>query len=383
MFLILMSDLPGEQGHFRTTVRRHPCLGFRILKRQAALCAPLCRTKLGGPALVTSFEGPRCVRRVALVGTGVIGAGWATFFLSRGLDVSAVSAEPGAEPRLRDFIARAWPNLAAEPSFPGASPGRLSFFRDLSSCIRDADWVQESVPEREDLKRELFSRMDRLLPKDVILASSSSGLSMTSIQEHCLHPDRCVIGHPLNPAHLIPLVEIVGGERTSEETIQRAMDFYAGLGKKPVRLRKEMEGHAANRLQAALWRESVHLIAQGVLTVGDLDAVVSWGLGLRWAVMGPNLLFHLGGGGGGIQKFLHDLGDSLAAWIKSLGPYELSPQILEAIVNGTLEEAGNNTISALEQERDRLLAALLTLRRHRAIVTEHGCSNGMQETDET
>jgi 3-hydroxyacyl-CoA dehydrogenase len=324
-----------------------------------------------------NHEGSERVRRVAVVGTGVIGASWTAIFLACGLDVFASS--PDSESSLRDFVHRAWPNLSTlASSFPGASPERLTFFSDLETCVRDVDWVQESVPEREALKQSLFTQLDRLLPKNVILASSSSGLSMTAIQQGCVHPDRCVIGHPINPAHLIPLVEVVGGEKTSEETIQRAMRFYTQLYKKPIRLREEIKGHAANRLQAALWSESIHLVTRGVLTVRDLDSVVSWGLGLRWGVMGPNLLFHLGGGPGGIRKFLDHLGESLAVWVTDLGSLELSPMILDAIEKGVLEEAGNDTIAALEQERDRVLVGLLALRMHQAGAQEQSQNGGLQ-----
>ena len=195
------------------------------------------------------------IRRVAIIGTGVIGASWTALFLAKGLEVVATDVAPDAETSLRRFVKAAWPALQRLGLAPGASQTRLSFTKDLPAAVRSADLVQENGPERIDFKKKLYQQLDELLPADVIIASSSSGLTMTEIQSACsLHPERCVIGHPFNPPHLVPLVEIVGGAKTSEATIERASAFYTGLGKQVVRLRKEVPGHVANRLQAALAR---------------------------------------------------------------------------------------------------------------------------------
>src|ERR1700730_16271650 len=246
----------------------------------------------------------KSINRVALIGTGVIGASWAALFLAKGLEVVATDVASDAEGRLRQFVDAAWPALEEMGLAPGASQANLTFTSDMPAAIAGAEFVQENGPERIDFKQKLYGQLDELLASDVIIASSSSGLTMSAIQAGCaLHPERCVIGHPFNPPHLIPLVEIVGGKLTSEGTIDRASAFYRGLGKRPVRLRKEVPGHVANRLPAALVREVAYLVGDGVIDVADIDDAVSWGPGLRWGVMGPNMLYHLGGGPGGIEHF--------------------------------------------------------------------------------
>jgi len=306
------------------------------------------------------------ISRVAVIGTGVIGASWTALFLAHGLEVIATDVAPGAEERLREYVRNAAPALqrlgAPAPLLP-LSEDRLSFTKDLPEAVATADLVQENGPERIDFKRSLYSALDALLPPEVIIASSSSGLTMSDIQEACpAHPERCVIGHPFNPPHLIPLVEIVGGAKTSEDTIRRATEFYTALGKRAIRLHKEVPGHVANRLSAALWREVVHLVANGVVSVSDVDAAVSWGPGLRWGVMGPNLLYHLGGGAGGIEHFFDQFTAPMTAWWKTLGSPEITPELREKIVAGVLEEAGGRSLDDLAAQRDEDLLGLLAVR---------------------
>jgi len=223
--------------------------------------------------------------------------------------------------------------------------------------------VQENGPERKDFKIKLFADIDAATRPDAIIASSSSGLTMSTMQSACKHPERCVIGHPFNPPHVVPLVEVVAGEKTSPETVERAISFYASIGKKPIHVRKEVVGHVANRLQAALYREVVYLIEQGVLDVADSDVAVCWGPGLRWGLMGPNLLFHLGGGPGGIHHFMEQFTGPLATWWKDLGTItEFSPQVKQTIIDGVQKEAGNRSIEELERERDSMLLELLATR---------------------
>src|SRR5246500_3891996 len=275
----------------------------------------------------------REVKNVAIVGTGVIGASWAALYLARGFNVVATDPAPNAEANLRKFIDAAWKDLTVIGLSPNASRERLQFTTDMKKALADADLVQENGPERKDFKIKLFADMDAATPEDSIIASSSSGLTMSVMQSACKHPERCVIGHPFNPPHVIPLVEIVGGEKTSAEAIAQAISFYSSIGKKPIHLRKEVVGHVANRLQAALYREVVHLIEQGVLDVADSDTAVCWGPGLRWGVMGPNLLFHLGGGPGGIQHFMEQFSGPLATWWKDLGTItEFSPTVKQTII---------------------------------------------------
>jgi 3-hydroxyacyl-CoA dehydrogenase len=305
----------------------------------------------------------KAIRRIAIVGTGVIGASWAAEFLARGFDVIATDPAPNAEANLRKYIDDAWPALTAMGLSPKASRERLSFTLDMKAAVSEADLVQENGPERPDFKIKLFADLDAATPPNSIIASSSSGLTMTVIQSGCSRPERCVIGHPFNPPHMIPLVEVVGGAKTSPETVRRAIEFYASIGKKPIHLRKEVVGHVANRLQAALYREVVNLVHLGVLDVADADTAVCWGPGLRWGVMGPNLLFHLGGGQAGIQHFMEHLSGPLATWWKDLGSFTEWPEGLkQTIANGTLEEVDGRTVDQLAATRDEVLLGLLQLR---------------------
>jgi 3-hydroxyacyl-CoA dehydrogenase len=306
----------------------------------------------------------RPIRQIAIIGTGVIGASWAALFLAKGLDVVATDVAPDAETSLRHFVKAAWPALERLGLVSGASQSRLSFTADLPTAIRTADFVQENGPERIDFKKKLYRQLDESLPADVIIASSSSGLTMSAIQSDCpLHPDRCVIGHPFNPPHLVPLVEIVGGAKTSEATIQRASEFYTGLGKQTVRLRKEVPGHVANRLQAALAREVYYLVADDVVSVADVDKALCWGPGLRWGIMGQVLLNHLGGGRGGIEHFFEQFTGPMTAWWKVLGSPELTPAVQAKLAAGLHEEVGSRSIAELEAQRDEVLLGLLELRK--------------------
>jgi 3-hydroxyacyl-CoA dehydrogenase len=303
------------------------------------------------------------IKRVAVIGTGVIGASWTALFLAKGLNVVATDVAPGAEGRLKQYVDEAWPALESLGLAPGASRSNLTFVADLSQAVAGAELVQENGPERIDFKKALYGQLDALLPSTAIIASSSSGLTMSEIQLGCpTHPERCVIGHPFNPPHLIPLVEIVAGAKTSEDTIRRATDFYTALGKRTIRLHKEVPGHVANRLQAALWREIVHLISEGVVDVADADTAVCWGPGLRWGVMGPTLLFHLGGGQGGIEHFFDQFTGPMTAWWKVLGNPQITPEVRKTVVAGVLKEAGTRSLDALASQRDEVLLGLLKLR---------------------
>jgi 3-hydroxyacyl-CoA dehydrogenase len=276
-------------------------------------------------------------QRIAVIGAGTIGASWAAIFLARGHDVSASDPSPNGEAFARRFIDNAWPALQALGLVAaGASPARFSFHATPAAACAGASFVQESGPEREDIKIALFAEMDAALPKDVVIASSSSGLLISRVTTACKHPERCVIGHPFNPPHLIPLVEVVGGDKTSPETIAKAMEFYRALGKHPIHIRKEVRGHVANRLQAALWREAVSLVADGVVSVADADAAIAYGPGLRWALMGPHLTFHLAGGEGGMPHFMSHLGPAVQSWIDDLGNPKLA-DVAKVIIDGVAE----------------------------------------------
>ena len=300
------------------------------------------------------------VKHVAVIGAGTIGASWAAYFLSRGISVTASDPAPKGEAFIREYVRTAWPALDRLGLAPGASVERLRFERDPVAAVDGAEFVQESAPEREDMKVELFERLDRALAPEVILASSSSGILISNIAARCRHPERCIIGHPFNPPHMIPLVEVVGGKRTSPAVIERALAFYREIGKRPIHIRKEVRGHLVNRLQAALWREAIHLVADGVASVADVDAGIAYGPGLRWAIMGRHLTFHLAGGVGGMTHFMPHLGVPLARdWWPALGNPELTPAVQQQIIDGVAEEAAGRTIPELAAERDRCLIAIL------------------------
>lgn len=302
------------------------------------------------------------IKRIGIVGTGVIGASWAAQYLARGFDVIATDPAPNAEANLRKYVDEAWPQLTAIGLSPGASRDRLSFTTNMVEALPNADFVQENGPERPDFKIKLYTDMDAVTPLDSIIASSSSGITPSVIQSKCKHPERVLIGHPFNPPHIIPLVEVVGGTKTSPDAIQQAMKFYAAIGKKPILLNKELPGHVANRLQAALYREVVYLIDQGVLNVADADDAVSYGPGLRWGVMGPSLQWHLGGGAGGIKHFMEHLMDPMAHMWKVLGNPEVTPDLKRKISEGVLQEAANRSVDQLAQAENKLLVGLLALR---------------------
>jgi 3-hydroxyacyl-CoA dehydrogenase len=307
---------------------------------------------------------PRPIHRIAIVGTGVIGASWAALYLAKGLEVVATDPAPGAEARLREFVAAAWPALTRLGLLAGASQSRLDFTADLAVALAGADFVQENGPERIDFKQKLYAQLDELLSPDVIIASSSSGIPMSEIQKGApKHPERCVIGHPFNPPHLIPLVEIVGGDKTTAETIGRADEFYSSIGQKTVRIHKALPGHVANRLQAALAREVYYLVAEGVVSAKDVDTALSWGPGLRWGIMGNMMLNHLGGGPGGIEHFFEQFAGPMTAWWKTLGSPVLTPEVEKTLIESVHAEVGSSTIERLEAERDELLLGLIELRK--------------------
>jgi 3-hydroxyacyl-CoA dehydrogenase len=238
----------------------------------------------------------------------------------------------------------------------------LSFHHEPEAAASGADFVQENAPEREDAKIPLLHRLDAVLPPEVVIASSSSGLLISRLQTACRHPERCVIGHPFNPPHLIPLVEVVGGDKTAPAAVETALAFYRAIGKQPIHIRREVAGHVANRLQAALWREAVSLVANGVASVADIDTAISQGPGLRWAFMGPHLTFHLAGGTGGMEHFLGQFAGPMQSWWQDLGQPVLNREVSGALTDGIAAEAAGRDIDTLAAERDRFLVELLALK---------------------
>lgn len=305
------------------------------------------------------------IKTVAIVGTGVIGAGWAARCLARGLNVIATDPGPDAEQKLRDAINLAWPAVSKLSMAPGAEPGTLSFTTNIEEAVSKADFVQESAPEREELKRKLHAQIDAAARADVLVASSSSGLLPTAIQADCKHPERVVIGHPFNPVYLLPLVEIVPGQKTAPESIDRAAEFYESIGMHALRVRKEIAGYLSDRLQEALWREVLHLVNDGVATTGELDDAIIYGPGLRWALMGTCMTFHLAGGENGMRHMLEQFGPALKLpWTKLVAP-ELNDTLIDRMVEGTQEQAAGRSINELETLRnDCLIDIMRVLRQH-------------------
>lgn len=289
------------------------------------------------------------VQRVAVVGAGAIGLSWTALLIGRGVDVVLADPAPEAEDRA----------IRTLTTMLGEAPADLSLVADAAEAVADADFVIEAGPERLDLKRRLFADLDAVAPPHVMLTSSSSGLAASDIQLDCSrHPERVLVAHPFNPPHLVPLVEVVGGRLTTEESVLMTMEILRGLGKAPIRLRRELPGHVVNRLQAALWREAYYLVEQGVVSVTDLDQAVANGPGLRWALLGPLATQHLSGGDGGLQHVLEHLGPPMLDWWQDLGTPEFTPALIDTLVRGVTEEMGGQEPAVLAR-RDAALRELL------------------------
>jgi carnitine 3-dehydrogenase len=297
---------------------------------------------------------------VAVVGTGVIGASWAACFLAKGFDVIATDPAEGAEARLRSLVSDFWPALERIGLAPDASPARLKFDSNLASTVAEAVFIQENGPERVDIKRDLIARIDAAAPATTLIATSASGILISEIQNAAeRHPGRVLVGHPFNPPHLIPLVEVVGGRTTSAAAIEQALAFYTALGKKPIHVRREIKGHVANRLQAALWREAFYLVSEGIASVSEVDTAISHGPGLRWALLGPFLDLHLSGGPGGIAHVLEHLGPPLESWWHDMGRVALSTELNKRLADGVDDELAGTDLAVLTRQRDALLLGLL------------------------
>jgi carnitine 3-dehydrogenase len=308
---------------------------------------------------------PTAVKRAAILGAGTIGASWTAWFMSRGMEVQVWDPRPKAADYVRRYVADAWPAMARLGMAEAASPDTWRFCATTEDAVADVDFVQENAPERMPVKRELYGRIDAVLRADAVLASSTSGLIMSDMQAGFRSAARFAVGHPFNPPHLIPLVEVVGGTTASPEAVAAAVAFYRAIGKHPITLMKEVPGHLANRLQAALWREAVHMVAEGVATVADVDAAISEGPGLRWALMGPHTTFHLAGGEGGYTQFMHHLMPAVTSWWESLGDPVMTPALQQALIAGVAEATGGRSIPDLAAERDAALTRLLAARADR------------------
>ncbi|WP_210495483.1 3-hydroxyacyl-CoA dehydrogenase NAD-binding domain-containing protein [Microvirga antarctica] len=296
------------------------------------------------------------VKSVAVIGCGTVGASWAALFCAAGLDVTAADPAPGAEEKLRAFVERARPQLM---QLGFSKQGDLRFVPTLEDAVGHVDFIQENAPENEILKRDLLARIDAAARPDAIVAISTSALLRSRIVVDCPRAHRHIVAHPFNPPHLLPLVEIVG---VDDDVVTRACEFYRSLKRWPVVLKREVPGHIANRLSSALYREAVNLVDQGIASVADIDAAICQGPGLRWAIMGPHMTYHLGGGDGGIAHYLDHLGPSQERRWASLGSPTLTDGVKAAIVAGVDAESGGRTIADLEAERDRLLIEILQIK---------------------
>jgi 3-hydroxyacyl-CoA dehydrogenase len=305
----------------------------------------------------------RRIESIAVVGAGVIGSSWAAYFAAHGHDVVVTDPAPGTRAIMEKTIAAQWEQLATLGLPPGATLASVRFEPSLERAVADVQFVQENGPERLEIKRAIFDQLDRYCAPDAILATSTSGLLVSDIQTACRHPQRVVLGHPFNPPHLIPLIEVVGGRLTSAETVARAMNFYRAIGKKPIEIKREVPGHVANRLQAALWREAFHLVESGIASVEDIDTAIEYGPGLRWALLGPFMNLDLSGGSAGIRHVLEHLGPPMENWWHDLGTPALSPGLNERVIaaaTAELESLGGR--AEVENLRDRRLLALLVLK---------------------
>lgn len=294
----------------------------------------------------------------ACLGGGVIGASWAALFLASGRSVAVYDPASQAEARLRAYVETAWPTLSALGLTEAGRPEALHFAPSAAAAVAGAGFVQENVPERLALKQAIFAEIEPALAPGAIVASSASGLTLGQMQTGWRDPARFVLGHPFNPPHLIPLVEVMGNARTAPDVVDAAQGFYESLGKTTIRVNREVPGHVANRLQAALWREAIHLVVTGVASVEDVDKAVWAGPGLRWAAMGPTMLFNLGAGEGGLRAFCDHFADTFNGWWDDLGTVELTPEVAEQMIAGVAEAAAGATPEALSARRDALIVAL-------------------------
>jgi carnitine 3-dehydrogenase len=299
------------------------------------------------------------VKTFAALGAGVIGSGWVARALAHGLDVIAWDPAPGAEQQLRANVANAWPALERVGLAKGATQERLRVVASVEECVADADFIQESAPERADLKLTLHERVSRAAKPEAIIASSTSGLLPSDFYANAVHPERCVVGHPFNPVYLLPLVEVLGGERTSGDAIDAAMSFYASIGMRPLRVRKEVPGFIADRLLEALWREALHLVNEGVATTGEIDDAIRYGAGIRWSFMGTFLTYTLAGGEAGMRHFMQQFGPALELpWTKLVAP-ELTDQLIDRVVEGTSRQTAGRSVKELERYRDDCITSVI------------------------
>ncbi len=302
----------------------------------------------------------------AVLGAGVIGASWTALFLASGRSVAVFDPAEGAEKLVRDYVARAWPTMEELGLTQRGNPEAVSFHTTAAEAVAGAGFIQENVPERLPIKHATFAEIEPVLSDGTVVASSASGLTLGQMQSGWQNPNRFILGHPFNPPHLIPLFEIMGNDRTDADVVPAAEAFYADIGKVTIRVNKEVAGHVANRLQAAVWREAIHLVQSGVASVGDVDKAMSAGPGLRWATMGPTTLFGLGAGPGGLQAFCDHFADTFNGWWADLGDPTLDADTAALLVEGLNDATGGRSVDDLSAERDAKILALLKALSHQS-----------------
>ncbi|MEM8646769.1 MAG: 3-hydroxyacyl-CoA dehydrogenase NAD-binding domain-containing protein [Pseudomonadota bacterium] len=303
------------------------------------------------------------IETVGVLGAGTIGASWASLFAACGYQVDVYDPAPEGEAYVRDYVETAWPSLE-KLGLVKASDAKLAFFATPAEAVARAQFVQESVPERLPIKHEIYSQIEPALAPDAVVATSASGLLVRDMQKGWKDPSRFILAHPFNPPHLIPLVELLGNERTADGVLDIAQGFFEGCGKVTIRVHKEVPGHVSNRLQAALWREAIHLVMEGVASVEDVDKAVWAGPGLRWSVMGPHMLFSLASGGHGIGKFCERYGDSFHTWWESMGSPTITPEVGKALEAGIADAEQGRDFASIAGERDaKIIGALQAFRK--------------------
>lgn len=305
------------------------------------------------------FMAPQDVTRVASIGGGPIGGGWTAHFLARGYDVTTYLHSEAEIPAFRTILETAWISLTELGLADGASLDRLTIETDLEKAVEDAEFIQESAPENIEMKQELYRKLGEIVPADVVIASSTSGLMMSQIQAKCATPERTVIGHPFNPPYLLPLVEIVGGDNTAPEAVRWAGEFYRIAGKAPLMMKKEIPGFVATRLQEALWREALHMVANGEATPEDIDIALMNGPAPRMMSQGQCMAFHVACGEGGMAANLDQFGPALKLpWTRLEAP-ELTQELRDRMVDGCNDIAGDLHFSKMAAQRDKEIVALL------------------------
>ena len=297
-------------------------------------------------------------QHTSCLGGGTIGASWAALFLASGRSVCLYDPSPDTEANVRRYIETAWPTLESLGLTDKGRPDAITFVHSAAEAVEGADFIQENVPERLAIKSATFTEIEPKLKQGAIVASSASGLTLSQMQEGWRDPSPFVLGHPFNPPHLIPLVEVLGNEKTGQDVVAHARGFYESIGKVTIQLHKEKNGHVANRLQAAIWREAISLVHEGVASVEDVDKAVWAGPGLRWATMGPTMLFHLGAGQGGLPAFFDHFSDTFNGWWDDLGQTYLDEDVIQKICEGVEEESNGLSVNELSARRDALLTAI-------------------------